>query len=84
MNSKWDMSSGPPLIGVFGSPVADLPGFEYSRSLQDFGGEWTAKRLYAFVLSPMLTVPGTRMNWAPDRTPEMIADIVAYFVSEAY
>jgi cytochrome c2 len=76
--------SGPPLIGVFARPVADLSGFEYSQSLQGFGGVWTAERLYAFALSPMLTVPGTRMNWAPDRTPEMIADIVAYFRSEAY
>ncbi len=76
--------SGPPLIGVSGRPVADLPGFDYSDSLQSFGGTWTTERLYAFALSPMLTVPGTRMNWAPDRTPEMIADIVAYFVSEAY
>jgi cytochrome c2 len=77
------LRSGPPLIGVFGRPVADLSGFEYSRDLQDFGGTWSAERLYAFVLTPMLTVPGTRMNWAPDRTPEMIADIVAYFISEA-
>lgn len=76
--------SGPPLIGIFDRPVADLTGFEYSQSLNDFGGTWTAERLYAFAISPMLTVPGTRMNWAPDRTPEMIADIVAYFVSEAY
>ncbi len=76
--------SGPPLIGVIGRPVADLPGYEYSRDLQDFGGVWTAEWLYAFILSPMLTVPGTRMNWAPDRTPEMVADIVAYFISEAF
>ena len=76
--------SGPPLIGIFERPVADQSGFEYSRELQNFGGQWTSERLYAFVLSPMLTVPGTRMNWAPDRTPEMAADIVAYFASEAF
>jgi cytochrome c len=83
-NKVGHVRSGPPLIGVIGRFVADLPGFEYSRDLQDFGGEWTADRFYAFVLTPMLTVPGTRMNWAPDRTPEMIADITAYFISEAY
>lgn len=72
---------GPPLIGVFGRPVADLGGFEYSQSLVDFGGDWTTERLYSFVLQPMLSVPGTNMTFAPDRTPEMIADIVAYLVS---
>lgn len=56
---------------------------EYSEALIAHGGTWTPERFYAFALSPMLTVPGTLMNWAPDRTPEMIADITAYFVSEA-
>lgn len=76
-------ASGPPLIGIMGRPIADLPGFEYSEALLAEGGDWTPELLYAFALRPMLTVPGTRMNWAPDRTPEMIADITAYFVSVA-
>jgi cytochrome c2 len=74
--------TGPPLIGLIGRPVADL-GFDYSEELIAYGGIWTPERVYAFALSPMLTVPGTHMNWAPDRTPEMIADIVAFFVLEA-
>ncbi|RYH12167.1 ankyrin repeat domain-containing protein [Tropicimonas sp. IMCC6043] len=76
------VDAGPPLIGVIGRPVADLPGFEYSNALKAHGGVWTPERIYAFALRPMLTVPGTRMDWAPDRTPGMIADIVAYLVSE--
>jgi len=76
-------ASGPPLIGVIGRPVADLPGFAYSDALRAHGGDWTPERVYAFALTPMLTVPGTRMDWAPDRTPQMIADIVAYLVMQA-
>jgi len=74
---------GPPLIGLIGRPVADLPGFDYSEALRAYAGAWTADRFYAFALSPALTVPGTRMNWAPNRTREMIADVTAYFLSEA-
>ena len=76
-------AQGPPLIGIIGRPVADLPGFEYSNALLTYGGSWTPERFFAFVLSPALTIPGTRMNHAPDRTIEMIADITAYFVSAA-
>ena len=75
-----DILAGPPLIGLMGRPVADLPGYEYSDALISHGGVWTPERFYAFALRPTLTVPGTLMNWAPDRTPEMIADITAYFV----
>lgn len=78
---RTGIEAGPPLIGIFNRAVADQGGFEYSQALMDFGGTWTAKRLYAFALQPMLSVPGTYMNWAPDRTPEMIADIVTYLES---
>jgi cytochrome c2 len=73
----------PTLVGIIGRPVASISEFEYSEELISYGGIWTPERIYEFALTPMLTVPGTRMDWAPDRTPEMIADIVAYLVSEA-
>lgn len=73
----------PTLVGIIGRPVASIPEFEYSEELISYGGTWTPERIYEFALTPMLTVPGTRMDWAPDRTPQMIADIVAYLVSEA-
>ncbi len=76
-----DLVSGPPLIGLMGRPVADIPGFKYSDALISYGGVWSPERFYAFALRPSLTVPGTLLNWAPDRTPEMIADITAYFVT---
>jgi cytochrome c2 len=76
-----DRTVGPPLIGVMGRPVADLGGFNYSEALVAFGGNWTPERVYQFVLRPMLTVPGTEMNWPPELTPEEIADVTAYFAS---
>jgi cytochrome c len=77
------IDAGPPLIGVIGRQVADFPDYEYSEVLKTHGGAWTPERFYAFTFSPTLSVPGTRMNWVHERTPEMIADITAYFVSVA-
>lgn len=76
-------TAGPSLVGVIGRPVAGVPEYEYSEALRNFGGNWSPERLYAFVLQPMLVVPGTRMVFSRDRTPEMIADLVAYFESAA-
>jgi cytochrome c2 len=78
-----DILQGPPLFGLIGRPVANIPGYEYSEDLITYGGAWTPERFYPFALSPTLTVPGTRMVVAEDRTAEMIADITAYFVSVA-
>ena len=73
---------GPSLIGIVGNPIAATPGFEYSKSLLAHGGTWTPDRFYEFVFTPALTVPGTRMNNAPDLSEQMLADITAYFVSQ--
>lgn len=78
-----NLGTGPSLIGVVGRQVANEPGFAYSTALYEHGGVWTPDRIYQFALTPALTVPGTLMNWAPDRTPEMIADITAYLVSKS-
>ena len=76
-----DILQGPPLFGLIGRPVASIPEYNYSQNLIEYGGEWTPERLYPFALYPTLTVPGTRMNSSEPRTPEMIADITAYFIS---
>jgi cytochrome c2 len=80
--SKTD-GEGPPLVGVIDRPVASLTDFDYSDALIAHSGKWTPERFFAFALSPTLTVPGTHMFWSFDRTPELVADITAYFVSEA-
>jgi ankyrin repeat protein len=74
---------GPPLIGIAGQQVTRDASFEYSDALRKFGGDWTDDRLYAFVLRPMLTVPGTLMGHQLVRKPDEIADIVAYLKSLA-
>lgn len=76
--------AGPPLVGVFGRPVAWLPGFDYSDAMRSFGGEWTADRLYTFMRYPMLVVPGTRMTFTKvELTDQDRLDVVAYLASQA-
>jgi cytochrome c len=77
------LEAGPTLVGVIGRPVGGMPEYEYSTALKDFDSDWTPELLYAFALRPMLAMPGTAMNVTRGRTPEMVADIVAYFVSVA-
>ena len=70
--------AGPPIHGIFGNPVASFAGFDYSPALTAFGGDWTENRLFAWILHPMLTVPGATMPEAKGTTAEDVADIVAY------
>ena len=63
--------------------VADTEGFEYSPALQAFGGEWTEDRLYAWILHPMLTVPGVLMSEVKGFSPSDVADVVAYLKDAA-
>jgi cytochrome c2 len=77
------LDHGPPIIGIYGQPVAQDAAFEYSDALKDFGGEWTDDRLYSFVLRPMLTVPGTLMGHQLVKKPDEIADITAFLKSLA-
>jgi cytochrome c len=79
--SRTGATPGPPLIGIMGKSVASEPGFGYSNALRAHEGNWTPERFYEFVISPALTIPGTRMNNAPDVSAEMLADITAYFAS---
>lgn len=76
--------SGPPIVGIFGRPVAATDGFPYSPALSAFGGEWTEARLYAWILHPMLTVPGVLMPEVKSLADDDIADIVAYLKAAAY
>lgn len=71
-------NAGPSISGIAGRPVAATAGFEYSPALIEFGGEWTKDRLYAFTRRPMLTVPGTKMDWTLKLTDAEFADVVSY------
>ena len=43
---------GPPLWGVVGRPVASIPGFAYSDSIKQIGGDWTYEKLEKWIADP--------------------------------
>lgn len=71
---------GPSLMGVVGRPVATFEGFKYSDGMKKFGEgkTWTEEELTAYLPSPRTLVPGTKMAFAGLKTPEDIANIIAY------
>jgi cytochrome c len=69
---------GPPLYGVVGRPVASVAGFDYSDAMKKKGGNWTLDELNAFITNPKAHVPGTKMGYAGEASPEKRADIVDY------
>ena len=71
----------PSLIGVAGRSIASVDGFEYSPALVEYGGEWTADRLYSYAKHPMLFVPGTNMVGTSELSEKELIDLVGYLVS---
>jgi cytochrome c len=71
---------GPSLQGVVGRPVASVADFKYSDGMKTFGAgkTWTEEELTAYLPNPKELVPGTKMAFVGLKTPQDIADLVAY------
>lgn len=69
---------GPNLYDVVNGPVAAADGFKYSDALIEYGGEWTLKRLDAFLTKPKDEVKGTKMSFAGLKKEEDRADLIVY------
>lgn len=71
---------GPTLQGVVGRPVATVADFKYSDAMKKFGEgkTWTEDELKAYLPNPRELVPGTKMAFAGLKSPEDIANLVAY------
>lgn len=69
---------GPSLHGVFGRKAGTLAGASYSPAMTGSGLVWDEATLDAFLASPMVNVPGTRMSYAGQTDPAKRAAIIAY------
>jgi cytochrome c len=73
---------GPSLHGVVDQPAASLKNYIYSAAMKAFGAagqKWDEANLIAYLKGPAKGfLPGTRMAFAGLRTPEDIADVIAY------
>lgn len=77
---------GPSLMGVVGRPVATAEGYKYSEAMTAFGAGgkvWDEATLTQYLLSPKGVVPKTKMAFAGLKTPEEVANVIAYLKAPA-
>ena len=69
---------GPNLWNVVGRAVAGEPGFEYSESLKQVGGNWSFERLNVYLFDPKLLAPQGRMPFPGIGSTDERAHLIAY------
>lgn len=68
---------GPKYRGLIGRKAGTVPGFDYSRALQEKGVVWSEETLERWLSNPDAFVPGNLMGFRI-RDPQERADIIAY------
>ena len=74
---------GPDLWDVVDRDKGSVAGFDYSAGLKAKGGKWTFADLNEWLLKPSAYIPGTKMGYTGEDSPEKRADIIAYLRSLA-
>jgi cytochrome c len=69
---------GPSLHGVFGRPVASLPGYGYSPALKSKTFVWDAAMLDRWLTKPDDVAPGTSMAFSGLSAPDDRQALIAY------
>ncbi|WP_149738244.1 cytochrome c family protein [Rhizobium sp. RU20A] len=72
---------GPSLMGIVGRPIATVEGYKYSEAMTSFGAGgkvWDEATLAQYLLSPKGVVPKTKMAFVGLKTPEDVANVIAY------
>lgn len=74
--------TGPNLWGIIGRDVgksADFP--RYSAAFKASTGKWDYKHLIEYLHDPKKAIPGNQMAFAGIKSPQQLADLVAYLRS---
>ena len=72
---------GPNLWNIVGRPIASVPGFTYSESLQRIEGTWSLTQLDLFLTNPQKFAKGTRMNYFGISDARLRSSILSYLRS---
>ncbi|UCD69332.1 MAG: c-type cytochrome [Betaproteobacteria bacterium] len=72
---------GPNLWSVLGRAIASESGYEYSKSLQQAGGNWDFERLNVYLFDPKLLAPEGRMPFPGIKSADERAQLIAYLRS---
>ncbi|MBS0470329.1 MAG: cytochrome c family protein [Proteobacteria bacterium] len=74
---------GPNLWGLVDRPRAEHPGFSYSSAMSADHGPWTYDKLFRFLKSPQVDIPGTKMTFAGLRSAQDRINLLAYLRTQA-
>lgn len=80
-NEKGVNRVGPSLKGIVGRKTASFEGFKYSEAMAKKGAEgmvWDEATLTTYLADPKALVPGTKMSFPGLKTPEDIANVIAF------
>ena len=70
---------GPNLWGVFGSQIARLSNYSYSKALRSKNNEfWTVENLNKFIYKPKDFAKGTKMSFAGLKKTKDRVNLIAY------
>ena len=69
---------GPNLWNIIDRPKASISGFAYSKSLAEFGGNWSYEEIAEFLYKPKKYIKGTKMNFAGLKKVEDRANLVLF------
>lgn len=72
---------GPSLAGVAGRTAGSLPGFSYSKALQNADIVWDAASLDKWLTSPQQAIPGNRMPFPGVPDPVKRRLVVEYLLT---
>jgi cytochrome c len=72
---------GPNLWNVVGRKIAADPGFDYSSSLKQVGGDWDFERLSVYLFDPKQVAPEGRMLIPGIKSIGERADLIAYLTT---
>ena len=69
---------GPALYNVVGRKVGAISDYKYSKSLTEYGKEWTFEELNGYLIKPAKWIKGTKMAFAGLRKEKDRASVILY------
>lgn len=69
---------GPHLFGIIDRAIGGIDGYGYSSAMADFGGNWDAETINAFLAAPKKYVSGTKMSFNGLKKDTDRANLIAY------
>tara|TARA_B100001029_G_C14901161_1_gene360998 strand:+ start:159 stop:689 length:531 start_codon:yes stop_codon:yes gene_type:complete len=69
---------GPALYSVVGRVVGGVSDYKYSKSLIDYGKDWTFEELNGFLLKPATWIKGNKMGFAGLKKDKDRASVILY------